>query len=678
MVPKYDVHKGYQLLDHSTIQSELPFLEKLLPVGLDSISLEKHPQPILSSQLLKDADDFGFKVSHANFPLYSHTKFGTTRRSDNSDLIIGYPMYGRDSEASDVRVNHMIQMRASIAQFNKRLEEVTRAIDDRLWEDEEDDATRFNFQRVPLLGRHLQLPYSSNLKGVKYPKEFIRILDMVINHYAAMTKSSMPDRDAILRSSVDAVETAPGAPSFLPGGIDYNESRLTNLLVQPPVNYSEHPLDYLNKCYRMGRELGLPQGEYFFASYQSFRFGQKRKPLPIWYPTPSNWVQEYQAKSLYPNQRSVYPGSFGVNLIMNPAVYLMKSFRKRKLGMWHTPDLQMRYIPRLQKQGSVAYMSDFSNFDMTISNVLMRYISRQLARKTKFVWEFEFLDNYLDTTGVVYPNLITNEPANVTFIQGKVSLLSGWLITSEMGSIASIAANLFALSGAIPDVTERWIKGDFVMLVQSDDVAFTLPSKIDHEQFAERIESLGMKSKLQEGSMFLKQILPIGYMAKNGLKSAKPISRLEDNTWGNEQNYSHMPDFVLRLGLFGRAINVRNNPAWNVMRDDFLDQLKTSSVFSDDHTLTYFDQGIEKMDAKDVKDIIEWASSAGLGWLSKLQSRADSDPYAMKTLALLSEIGVNINQMNDELLSQRALYLQTLNKKVDAHAISQFFAAKSK
>jgi hypothetical protein len=270
------------------------------------------------------------------------------------------------------------------------------------------------------------------------------------------------------------------------------------------------------------------------------------------------------------------------------------------------------------------------------------------------------------------------EPGSVTFMSGLVSLLSGWYITSEMGSIISLAANLYALEDQVPSVVNDWIKGNFIMLVQSDDVLFTLPKKIDSEPFAARIESLGMKSKLQEGAMFLKQLLPLGYLAFNKLKSAKPIVRLVTNTWGNEQNYSAMPDAVIRLGLFGRAQNVLNNPIWKHMRPSFDAMLETSDIYNDSHTLSNYDKGIEYLSEEDVNTIREYSEGSGLGWLSKLMNRADADPYAATTLRLLGELGISTEALTDELLKQRQMYLTTLFKKVNSDAFHAFETSKQR
>lgn len=647
-------------LSYSLVDNSNPFssVKKLIPTGLKEIEITELEKPQFSEDLLFSAKKYGFDIYDVPFPIYSKGKVGTPRAENNKELPNGYPMYGADSLPLDIRLDRMKVTRNKIIEFNKNFLHKAENFDERLRVEEEGDANKFTFQRTRRFGRHLSLPYSQNLQQFKgYSKEFLMILKAVCKHYIDGTKGLLPTRKEAILSQEDAIETAPGAPLFASGDEDYHLKRMAALLVMPVPDYKEYPLSYLNKVYDMGSSIGMPHRSMTLAPYLSFRQGAKVKPQLLWYNNGFNYAARYEATSMESNQRLVFPGPFVLNIIMSPAVYLMKLFRKRKLGMYHNPLLASKYIEKLRKQGSICYVSDFSNYDMTISNWLLRFVCNELAN-SEYSWEFKFFSEYLDDTGVVYPSYHASAPpSEVTFLKGPVSLLSGWLLTSELGSIISVAINLFALWKQIPSILTDWVTGKFIILVQSDDVLFTLPKEIDEEQFTKDVATLGVDTKLMQGTTFLKKMLPLGYLAKQP-GPARLISRLVQQTFGNEDNYSGKPDAIVRLGLVARSEDLKNNPIWKNVKPEFQDMLRISEIY--DPIIDSFDNGLQALSQEDIATIQEYGSTSGLPWFSQLMTRADSDPSAAGLIASMSKLGINFTNVEETLKAQREQYYNAL------------------
>lgn len=669
---KLITQRSYDLIDNSLPEKDVA---KLVPVGLLPIKITALETPRTSFDLLKDAQKYGFREFNLSFKLYGRGKIGTPRRLDNSELIVGYPMYGADAEPTDIRVQRLKVKREEIISATKDLETIESSIDPLLWDEESDDALKFNIQRTRRFGRHLSLPFSNNLLTLNsYPRSFLELLSYVCAYIVKSTDKILPSRSECILSQTDAIETAPGAPLFAPGDEIYHLKRLASLSITPVPTYDKPAHEYLSAVYNMGNQIGLPNSAMTWASYLSFRQGAKRKPQTLWFENGSNFLSTFEAESMESNQRLVFPGAFPLNLLQGPPIYMMKLFRRRKLGMFHTPELQSRYIDSLKKQGNVCYVSDFSNYDMTVSNYLMRYVCKALGN-SKFKWEFDLFDAYLRNTGVIYPSYYgSSDPMSVTFLQGPVSLLSGWLGTSELGSIISLAVNLWALSLQIPDIVSQWVSGKFVILIQSDDVLFTLPKAIDEERFTADVAKLHIDTKLKLGTMFLKRMLPLGYLSSQK-GQGRPISRIIQNTFGNEESYSDKIDAIIRLGLVARCEGLQFNPAWDKYKPIFTGLLEGIDIF--EPIIGNYDEGLGALSSADIAAIQEFSSNEGSAWVTKLLNRADSDPAAAALIAQLSQVGFNFDPLKETLLDQRREYYKALLKIPDNDDFKNFHSFAS-
>lgn len=649
------------------------YIDKLIPVAMSPISVKKlsKNERGSSQNLLELARMIGFEIQQLDFPIYGRNKQGKMRFLSNSELVQGYPMYGKSSENVIERLKREVRTMSMLKEFTKLLKSKAAEFSEPVKMDEWDDADRLTIQRTQYLGRFLNPPASSDLIGLKYPRRIFEILEIVCKHYIDLTESLLPNRVDVMTLITDAKETAIGAPSYASAGEDdlkrgYHEKRLITLADMPVPDYSIDPGDYLDDLYLWGEQLGMPDGSLALASAISYRQGAKgHKPQKLWYFNGHEYVADYEAMSWESNQRLVYPAPHCFNVLITPIVYQMKLARMTKLGMYHRPEYVVRYINQLNKQGLVSYESDFSSFDTTISSTLLQFVFRTLAKYAKkFAWEYGLFADYLQTTGVVAPSYLTDDPTQVTYFKGAASLLSGILPTSESGSIVSIAAQLYALEKQIPDIVNQWLSGKFVCLVQSDDVLFTLPKKINEENFSDAMHELGLTAKLKEGNMFLKKLLPVGtlssYSSKFPLGGVPLWSRQPQQTFFNEHSYEGKPDAIVRLALLSRAEGLNKHPMFDSQLDKaWKDILVQHDIFKD--VIPHLYDGVLSLNDEDKQAVLEYSTSdEGMAWVSQIYNRAESDPKAKQTLLELSKIGFNLDEYDDTAVSQRRSYLKAL------------------
>lgn len=661
--------------EYPKVDNQFPekFMSSIIPVALSPIKVIKltGDDRGSSNALIALAKRIGFEVEHYELGLYGSNKRGRTRSLSGSELVQGYPMYGKSSEALAHRLTLLNTGMKQSAEFIKLIKAKTEAYSDPVKFDEWDDCDRLTIQRTQYYGRFLSVPASADLIDLSYPKRFLEIIELVCKHYIDLTEASMPPRNQVMSLITDAQETAIGAPSFSSSGVDsegrsYHEKRIITLADMPVPDYREDPGIFLDDAYLWGEQLGLPDGSMAFASAISYRQGAKgHKAQKLWYFNGTEFVADYEAMSWESNQRLVYPAPHCLNVVLTPAVYQMKMARKKKLGLYHSPEMVNAYISALNKQGPISYESDFSGFDTTISNQILQFVFRTLAKYAKkYHWEYSLFSDFIESTGVIFPSFLSDENLSVTYFSRAVSLLSGILPTSESGSIVSLAANLFALEDQIPSVVNDWLSNRFVILVQSDDVLFTLPKTIDEDRFFEQMTRLRLTAKLKQGNMFLKKLLPVGtlrkFLGEFPLAGVPLLSRQVQQTMFNENSYEGKPDAIIRLALLSRAEGLNKHPAFDKSIDEAWRTILSSyPIFKPIIDVMY--QGVLALPEEDKKAVIDYSSSEdGMAWVSKIYNRAESDPKARQTLEQLAKLGFSLDQYEDTAVSQRLSYLQAL------------------
>jgi hypothetical protein len=668
----------YPTVDNQHPEMALPYL---IPVAISPLKIDKLDKPLRSSDLILDAEKIGFIVNHLELPLYGKGKWGKPRKLNNSELPQGYPFFGKSEDPLDERLAKLLATKSKLVELTSLIKHKAEKFSDPVKFDEWDDADKLTIQRTQYFGRFLSIPASTDLIDVSYPKRFLEILDEVCKDYISSTESEMPSRTEALIRIQDAQETAIGGPSFASSGVDdygndYNAKRLITLADMPTPDYSIDPSYFLEQVYNWGEQLGLPDGSMAFASAISYRQGAKgHKPQSLWYFNGSEFVADYEAMSMESNQRVVYPAPHALNVVLTPIVYQMKTFRRKRLGMYHTPELMTEYIPRLNSQGSYSYESDFSGYDRTISNQIMRYAMMRLGQfAKKYKWEYKLFEMWLETTGVIFPNFLAADPEYVTYFKEGVSLLSGILPTSEVGSLISVASNLYALEPQFPNIVSQWRSGKFVILVQSDDVLFTTTKKLDEESFEHMMQTISLTAKLKEGNMFLKKLLPVGtlskFVGKFPLAGTPLLSRQLIQTFFNENSYEGKPDAIVRLALKSRSEGLNTHPAFDKEFDDAWKAILAShEIFNTEGVIDTLYDGVLSLSDNDKLEVLKYSENdTGLAWLSKIYNRAESDPKARQMLQEMIKIGFNMDQFEDTAISQRKAYLTAMFTEPSKHS----------
>lgn len=644
------------------------YIKHLIPNGRTPIAIQDETL-LTGAMILQDAKSFGFEIAEHSLSIYSKSKVGHPRTLSNSELVRGNPFYGTANDPLSVSLPLLKKALNYNIGFYKHLEEVCAGTTETLRNDELDDAQKYSLSRTAPFGRHLKPPFAEWTMGVTYPSDFIDFFRSVMDHVFELTEHQIPPPQEAFLLMQDAKETSVGGPSFASGMVDeggygYHEKRIITLSAMPKPSMDIDPETYLNLCYDWGSSLGLPDPAMTFSAALSYRVKNAgHKFLRLFTFDNGQYVSVKSARAMEDDSREVFPASHAFNISVTPAVWQLKTFRKSKLGMDHRPDKYIKYVDHLRKQGNTCFESDFSNFDKSITAFLMAFASDYFARKKgKNWWYFRLLENFFKTTGAIYPSFLTDEQGLVTYFKHAATLLSGTLATSEIGSLISVTANLYALSPQIPNILDKWKKGEFVILVQSDDVLFTTNHKLDIDAFYERMASIGLKCKLKPGNMFLKKLLPLGELAnhKFPIGGVPIISRAPQQTFSNETDYTGKPDAILRLALLSRSEGLNFHPLMNKdLTTHWKDILTDFPIFKP--VVDRLFDGVLALSPDDQRAVYEYATSEeGQTWISQLVSRFDADPKSALTLQSLTSIGFDLSQYTDTALSQRRSYINAL------------------
>lgn len=618
----------------------------LIPITLDPIKVDKLESPLTSSAIIDKVRKFGMGYQEIPLPLFRASKFGKARRVDSLDLINGYPQYGTDVKGKD----NLISMRHDIIHFRSAF---MKDCPEYLYDMEDEDFRKTSILRTTFTGRHLQPPVDPDITRISFPEDLMVMLRRVCAHYHRVATYTKSGREAIL-DGTDAKDTALGPPSFS-AGEDYHARRLITLKACPPPDYAEPPSTYVERIKQWGSTLfSIP--EIVYASYLSFRQGATIKPIPLWYQSGFGYTATHSSTSLYTRQRAVWAAPFWLNVILTPLVLRFKSSRKAILGMWHDPEAQSKYVPKLQAQGSISIEVDYSAYDTTIRNSLMVRAYMILAELGYSSWEAELIALLTHESCAVTPSFV-GDPGAVAVWSNEAGLMSGLLPTSEIGSLLSITFVLTALQRQQPAWVEKWFSGDFTILVQSDDVLTTLPSQIDLEAFSRAFDSFGIKAKVKEGSTFLKVFLPVGKV-KN---MAKPFSRNVQQTYGNEDTYDGKPPAILRLALSARTMLLPGHPLFASKFPELFDIYAAHFDYVKELDRSQWLKGDFTLSSTDLRAIEQYAQSlAGSVALINILERAKFDPSAASILRYLTAQGIDLSFLEADQVTARREYTHAL------------------
>jgi hypothetical protein len=238
--------------------------------------------------------------------------------------------------------------------------------------------------------------------------------------------------------------------------------------------------------------------------------------------------------------------------------------------------------------------------------------------------------------------------------------MSGFKLTSEMDTIFGAATLLTCLEEQIPGSIQKWVDSKFIFGELGDDIIFTLSKELDMDKFSKDAKSLcGADVKiLPNDALFLKTMLPL---VPAITKVTKPISRLIQQTFFNEDNYEGKggiaPDALLRLGLMARAEFFNSHPLARDILPIILPPLM-SLGFIERSSSDYkgaIRRGEFSLDKGDEEQIQLYATRNPF-YIDELIDRAKYISSAADTLRLLAEAGISTTMSRDA-LAMRKLYV---------------------
>lgn len=305
----------------------------LIPIGMANIKAAKLQDAMTSDAILNLVKKKGMAVSEVSLRIFPPSKMGKTRRLDNTDLVAGYPFYGR----GELGVKNLRQARSGLSKLAQYTLDRAEARNPVIYDMEFEDMRKLSVLRTTYYGRHLKPPIGEETNpAVVYPRDFLEILRRVVSLYVQHAPKLPVSPKAAMLEGTDAVGTALGAPSFAGDPALYHLYRMTTMRALPAPDLNSDGAAWLDAIEQKFAPL-LSDGRLAYAAYLSYRQGAKIADIPLWYQTGAGFSAQWTAQGLYTFQRAVYPGSFPINVALTGLYKWMYGARSNILGLTHDP-----------------------------------------------------------------------------------------------------------------------------------------------------------------------------------------------------------------------------------------------------------------------------------------------------------------------------------------------------
>jgi hypothetical protein len=623
-------------------------LEDILPalVGKGDIEVNRLDKPFTTASAIHDLISRGAKLTEIPLRYYRESIYsGVNRKLDNSEFLKGKETLYDDLEHA-LRVRHMTDslIKEMIAFYDR--DEATlesEGIRD-LASMEMQDLDKVTAQHWKPTGWFLNSPVT-DAEVPKLSEDSRAMLRKVAAHYGEVLRStgldSMHPAELTLMDS-DPQDTMTGSPTFASGD-NTHEARITLLAASPrPSDHS--PAEYKLALDSLNARLGLPD-HVIYSPVLSTRHGPMRKPVKLFTRTPAGYEAHFDSVGAYDRTRFVYPAPYLLNFILSPVYVQMAGVRKKKLGLWHDPESQASYIPKLQQQGKTPWSIDFSGMDTGMFPSIIQEINSALIKAGFSRWALELFSELYGDMGIIFPSYY-GRPGSATFLQGPVRpWCSGFKLTSEYDTIYGAAVLLDCLEQQIPGISDQWISGSFVFLELGDDVHFTHDGNIDAEKLrTDALSRWGAKLEIIRDAMFLKWLLPTSPEIP---EMTRPLSRFIQQTIYNEDSYTGVkggdrPPAVMRLALMARMTALDKHPhftRWWPAIYKLLLELKFVRDASPEYQ-NALRQGKAVLDVGDEQVIFAYSQREST-YLDSLKERAKFEPSAAALLKILIDLGMD-------------------------------------
>lgn len=658
-------------LHHLTPEKEI---QSLIPASIDGpIKLTKHA-PIFSADVLRKAAVMGAQVTEVPIPAYGTNSEGKSRRLDNSDCLIGYePLYGGDLsllKSINREVADILPKLRQIWGSGTFLARVMASV-------ESQDLDKLTMQRWRPPGWFVHLPFADDIKKSSYDSEFRSALMVVADRYASVQKLPSQSWSSIydlMATDYDPPDTSTGMPT-LESGLRTQPARLATLTaLAPPDKLS--PSQWLTAFSSLGMRMGLPEN-YAYASMLATRHGPTRKPVELWIKSTTGYTSQYSSVGLYDRTRFVYPIPHALNFMLSSTYVQLKTSRQAIMGLWHDPPRQKAYIDRLRSQGRHVYTVDFSGMDTTMPPHLISLIADALMEKGFLQWPLTLLKEAISSMSLLMPSF-SGHPKSSTAVSKLLGWMSGWKLTSEMDTIFGLTTILTCLENQRPGTIRQWRAGSFIILIQGDDIMFTVDTKLDTDKLSKDAKSIAGASLkvLEDDILFLKRVMPL----IPGIPDiSRTFARLIQQTFWNEDRYDGIkggskPDALMRLALLARCDSIQHHPffkqAWPLIWP-IIEKLHFIQN-SNPSFRAAWKSGSFRLDDGDEQAIRLYAAEKD-DYLTLLMERAKYEPSAAHVIQMLRDLGIRMEE--DFQLKQRRVLLDGLRRvpePQDFRALSGF------
>lgn len=348
----------------------------------------------------------------------------------------------------------------------------------------------------------------------------------------------------------------------------------------------------------------------------SSRQGPLNKMMPYYESDDAGiWAPTRMAKGAWSRTRQVFMGSFGLNVALEPLLARLQGGRRGTRGFWHDKTSDRTVTLRAWQLGLKVVEADISGYDQSVSPSLQEALANIIAEIDPSLADQARLYLYAERRSVITPPYIGQLGCSVVTTRGATH--SGQRLTAEVGSMICAATTLFALSSLMKlspaALWDRFMSGEWMLLVQGDDLLIGLPTVIDPAAWEAQWLKVGLKCHVLSGYRFLmKHRLAEGDFPVGG--------RIVQQTLSNESEPSGTHwDPILVLGMHARWGAGPPQPYADQVRTC----LKTSEFFErtgviDGPTALTWLQVPENQRALQLKI----ARLASMPWLRKLRHEA--------------------------------------------------------
>ena len=370
---------------------------------------------------------------------------------------------------------------------------------------------------------------------------WLKALDSYVRWISRLNKRyrNMNFIELMLRDS-DPMTTNQGYPTFS----DNPDLRIATV---SSLNLKDRKVSTIVKSLKeISNILGYPSYMQWPAAVAK-RSGPLVKSQPYYenHPDGLSARHRYDVTGGYCRGRKVYMMPFWFNMLVSPVAYAMKQGRIATLGFGHHQEGEDEYLTRFHDQPDFTIVeSDLSGFDMSVQPAYRKALWTACRKYGYDKDSLDLLDEFELNSVVLSGPWNDRQRGLMGVVKGRMGLLSGLKVTTEVGSALSAAtcAKAMVETGIC---SEKSLETGFpFFLMLSDDILLKIPSnKFSPDKFKQSYAEEGFKVELLEGRRFLMNHI------KDGVKYGV-TSRVIQQTMFNEDSYSH--EGQIYLGLASR------------------------------------------------------------------------------------------------------------------------------